>query len=102
MDHALNLTNHWAGFASLIIFVTAYALVMAEEFTHLRKSKPVILAAGAIWAIIAIAYGGGSHTENVEETFRHGLLEYSELAFFLLVALTFIAALEERDVFYSL
>lgn len=102
MDHVLNLTNHWAGFASLIIFVTAYALVMAEEFTHLRKSKPVILAAGAIWAIIAIAYGGGSHTEIVEETFRHGLLEYSELAFFLLVAMTYIAALEERDVFNSL
>ena len=102
MDHALNLTNHWAGFTSLIIFVTAYALVMAEEFTHLRKSKPVILAAGAIWAIIAIAYGGGSHTEIVEETFRHGLLEYSELAFFLLVAMTYIAALEERDVFNSL
>ena len=102
MDHAINLTNHWAGFASLIIFVTAYALVMAEEFTHLRKSKPVILAAGAIWAIIAIAYGGGSHTEIVEETFRHGLLEYSELAFFLLVAMTYIAALEERDVFNSL
>ena len=102
MDHALNLTNHWAGFASLIIFVTAYALVMAEEFTHFRKSKPVILAAGAIWAIIAIAYGGGSHTEIVEETFRHGLLEYSELAFFLLVAMTYIAALEERDVFNSL
>ena len=102
MDHALNLTNHWAGFASLVIFVTAYALVMAEEFTHLRKSKPVILAAGAIWAIIAIAYGGGSHTEIVEETFRHGLLEYSELAFFLLVAMTYIAALEERDVFNSL
>ena len=102
MDHALNLTNHWAGFASLIIFVTAYALVMAEEFTHLRKSKPVILAAGAIWVIIAIAYGGGSHTEIVEETFRHGLLEYSELAFFLLVAMTYIAALEERDVFNSL
>jgi NhaD family Na+/H+ antiporter len=102
MDHALNLTNHWAGFASLIIFVTAYALVMAEEFTHLRKSKPVILAAGAIWALIAIAYGGGSHTEIVEETFRHGLLEYSELAFFLLVAMTYIAALEERDVFNSL
>ena len=102
MDHALNLTNHWAGFASLIIFVTAYALVMAEEFTHLRKSKPVILAAGAIWALIAIAYGGVSHTEIVEETFRHGLLEYSELAFFLLVAMTYIAALEERDVFNSL
>ena len=75
---------------------------MAEEFTHLRKSKPVILAAGAIWAIIAIAYGGSSHVEIVEETFRHGLLEYAELAFFLLVAMTYIAALEERDVFNSL
>mgnify|MGYP001338228163 FL=1 len=102
MEHSINLTTHWAGIASLIIFVSAYALVMAEEFTHLRKSKPVILAAGLIWAIIAIAYGGSSHTEIVEETFRHGLLEYSELAFFLLVAMTYIAALEERDVFNSL
>ena len=102
MEHAINLTNHWAGILSLIIFVTAYGFVMAEEFTHLRKSKPVILAAGAIWAIIAIAYGGSSHVEIVEETFRHGLLEYAELAFFLLVAMTYIAALEERDVFNSL
>jgi NhaD family Na+/H+ antiporter len=60
------------------------------------------LAAGAIWAIIAIAYNGSSHIEIVEETFRHGLLEYAELAFFLLVAMTYIAALEERDVFNSL
>ena len=102
MEHAINLTNHWAGILSLIIFVTAYGFVMAEEFTHLRKSKPVILAAGAIWAIIAIAYGGSSHVEIVEETFRHGLLEYAELAFFLLVAMTYIAAKEERDVFNSL
>ena len=102
MEHAINLTNHWAGILSLIIFVTAYGFVMAEEFTHLRKSKPVILAAGAIWAIIAIAYGGSSHIEIVEETFQHGLLEYAELAFFLLVAMTYIAALEERDVFNSL
>ena len=102
MEHAINLTNHWGGILSLIIFVTAYGFVMAEEFTHLRKSKPVILAAGAIWAIIAIAYGGSSHVEIVEETFRHGLLEYAELAFFLLVAMTYIAALEERDVFNSL
>ena len=102
MEHAINLTSHWAGILSLIIFVTAYGFVMAEEFTHLRKSKPVILAAGAIWAIIAIAYGGSSHIEIVEETFRHGLLEYAELAFFLLVAMTYIAALEERDVFNSL
>ena len=26
---------------------------MAEEFTHFRKSKPVILAATIIWVVIA-------------------------------------------------
>ncbi len=49
----LDLTQHWVGYASIAIFVLAYVLVMAEEFTHLRKSKPVILAAGIIWLIIA-------------------------------------------------
>ena len=52
----LDLTAHWVGFTALAIFVVAYALVMAEEFTHLRKSKPVILAAGIIWALIAWVY----------------------------------------------
>ena len=45
----LDLTAHWAGIASLIIFVLAYVLVIFEEATHLRKSKPVMLAAGLIW-----------------------------------------------------
>ncbi|MFV9614766.1 MAG: sodium:proton antiporter, partial [Gammaproteobacteria bacterium] len=41
----MDLTNHWIGFLSIGLFVLAYFFVMAEEFTHLRKSKPVILAA---------------------------------------------------------
>jgi len=52
----LDLTGEWVGFAAIGIFIVAYALVMAEEFTHLRKSKPVILAAGMIWALIAWVY----------------------------------------------
>ncbi|MCB1934077.1 MAG: sodium:proton antiporter, partial [Candidatus Accumulibacter sp.] len=36
----LDLTAHGVGFAALAIFALAYALVMAEEYTHLRKSKP--------------------------------------------------------------
>ena len=38
MEHSLDLTYHWAGFSALVVFVIAYAFVMAEEFTHLRKS----------------------------------------------------------------
>ena len=102
MEHSINLTMHWAGFTALAIFVTSYAFVMAEEFTHLRKSKPVVLAAGLIWAIIAIAYSGTPHYEVVEHEIRHSFLEYTELAFFLLVAMTYINALEERNVFNSL
>ena len=44
----IDLTNHFVGYAALAIFVIAYIFVMAEEFTHLRKSKPVVLAAGII------------------------------------------------------
>jgi len=31
----LDLTNHWVGYISILLFVIAYLLVMAEEFTPL-------------------------------------------------------------------
>jgi len=40
----LDLTQHWVGYLSIAVFVFAYILVISEEFTHLRKSKPVVLA----------------------------------------------------------
>jgi NhaD family Na+/H+ antiporter len=98
----LNLTTHWVGIGALVIFVIAYALVMAEEFTHLRKSKPVILAAGLIWGMIAWVYVNQGFTHEVEQAVRHNLLEYAELMLFLLVAMTYINAMEERQVFDKL
>ena len=53
--HLLDLTDTTLALLALIIFVTAYILVIAEEFLHLRKSKPVIVAAGLIWILVAIA-----------------------------------------------
>ncbi|MBU0499429.1 MAG: sodium:proton antiporter NhaD [Gammaproteobacteria bacterium] len=98
----LDLTNHWVGFAALALFVGAYGLVMAEEFTHLRKSKPVILAAGIIWALIAWIYASQGFTSEAEQAVRHNLLEYAELMLFLLVAMTYINAMDERNVFEAL
>ena len=97
-----DMTTSFAGLACLVIFVLAYVLVMAEEYTQLRKSKPVILAAGIIWAIIAIAYKDLGMAKEVEETVRHNLLEYAELMLFLLVAMTYINAMDERNVFAAL
>ena len=52
----LDLTTTYIGITSLIIFFIAYAVVMIEEFTHLRKSKPVIISAALIWGLIAFHY----------------------------------------------
>ncbi len=98
----LDLTSHWVGFTAIGIFIVAYALVMAEEFTHLRKSKPVILAAGLIWALIAWIYTSHGFTHEAEHAVRHNLLEYAELMLFLLVAMTYINAMDERNVFEAL
>ena len=98
----LDLTTHWVGFAALAVFILAYALVMAEDYIHLRKSKPVIIAAGIIWALIGYIYAANGFTHEAESAVRHNLLEYAELMLFLLVAMTYINAMQERMVFDSL
>ena len=98
----LDLTGHWVGLFTIVIFLLAYLLVMAEEFTHLRKSKPVILAAGIIWVAIAWVYDANNLPHMAEQAVRHNLLEYAELMLFLLVAMTYINAMEERRVFDAL
>jgi len=100
---ALDLTGHWIGYLALGLFVFAYALVMGEEYIHLRKSKPVILAAGIIWAAVAWVYTQHPELHGLpEQAVRHNLLEYAELMLFLLVAMTYINAMNERQVFEAL
>jgi NhaD family Na+/H+ antiporter len=98
----LDLTISPVGIISLVIFVLAYVLVMAEEKLHLRKSKPVLVAAGIIWALVAWRYMQDGITGVTADAFRHTLLEFAELMLFLLVAMTYINALEERRLFDSL
>ena len=96
------LTNHWVGYVALLIFVLAYAFVIVEEFVHLRKSKPVMLGAGLIWAVIAYEYASGSMVHAVEEAVRHFLTEFAELFLFLLTAMTYVNAMSERRIFEAL
>lgn len=94
-----DLTRNWVGFAGLAVFAVAYALVMTEEVTDLRKSKPVVVAAGILWMLIAFVYSGLGLSQELEKALRHVLLEYAELLLFLLVAMTYVNALDERRVF---
>lgn len=97
--HGLDLTWHWAGLLSVAVFVGAYLLVIFEEATHMRKSKPVMLAAGIIWALIGIAYAMASQSDAAHEQATHIIEEYGELFLFLLVAITYVNTLEERRAF---
>ena len=99
----LGLTGTERGIYTVLIFIIAYGFVMTEEFTHLRKSKPVILAAGIIWAHAAIlAAQNGVSVEAMHKVFENNLIEYAELMLFLLVAMTYINAMAERNVFEAL
>jgi len=98
----LDLTSHWVGYTAIVLFVLAYTLVIMEEQLHLRKSKPVLLAAGLIWVLIAFAYNSAGDVHAAETGIRHNFLEYAELFFFLLVAMTYINAMLERGVFDTL
>ncbi len=100
---SLDMTGTQRGIYCVLIFLIAYGFVMTEEFTHLRKSKPVILAAGIIWAHTALlAHEKGVSTEVMHAAFEHDLKEYAELMLFLLVAMTYINSMSERNVFEAL
>ena len=98
----LDLTSNIYGVIALLVFLIAYMLVIFEEATHMRKSKPVMLAGGIIWFLIGLAYLGSGKQELVSAVAKHTMLEYGELFLFLLVAITYVNTLEERRVFVAL
>jgi Na+/H+ antiporter NhaD/arsenite permease-like protein len=98
----LDLTGHWAGYLCLALFAAAYGLVILEETLHLRKSKPVMVAAGLIWMLVAWVYGEAGVAATATELVRHNLLEFAELFLFLLAAMTYINTMEDLGVFRSL
>uniref|UniRef100_UPI003F748B2D sodium:proton antiporter NhaD n=1 Tax=Thermohahella caldifontis TaxID=3142973 RepID=UPI003F748B2D len=98
----MHATGEPLAIVALILFVLAYVAVMAEEVLHLRKSKPVMLAAGIIWVLVALIAHEKGMSAEMEASLHHNLIEYAQLFLFLLVAMTYINALEERHVFESL
>ncbi len=102
-ESTVSLTSTAFGYASLALFVLAYILVIFEEQTNLRKSKPVMMAAGFIWILLAITYKQMGIPATVAHTaILHNITEYAELLLFLLSAMTYINSMDERNVFQAL
>lgn len=83
-------------------FMIAYALVVLEEVTHLKKSKPLVFASGVIWTIVAILAQQQDNTALFQTALHKTLVDYTELLLFVLVAITYINVLTERQVFSAL
>lgn len=98
-DADFHLVGHPVGWLALVLFVLAYIGVILEERIHIAKSKPVMLAAALIWGLIAWQMQGAAATREAFETM---FLEYSEIFFFLVVAMTYVTAMGERGVFDAL
>ena len=98
----MDLLNHPVGIISIILFIIAYAFVMTEEVTHLRKSKPVLFVAGIIWAMIAWVGVQTGDSYAVKKELMHAFDEFNQLMLFLLVAMTYINSMTERNVFEKL
>ncbi|MBN9261742.1 MAG: sodium:proton antiporter NhaD [Hyphomicrobium sp.] len=98
----INLTQHPVGYLMLLIFFVAYGLVAVAEVIQLRQSKPVMLAAVLIWALLGIVYTVRGQSAALEAAAKHVILDYGELMLFLVVAITYVNTMQERRVFDAL
>jgi Na+/H+ antiporter NhaD/arsenite permease-like protein len=96
------LTRHPVGILALLIFFAAYGFVVVEKAIQLHKSKPVMLAAGLIWALLGLAYAMHGESAAIEIAAKQVLLDYGELMLFLVVAITYVNTMQERRVFDAL
>ena len=87
------------GSFAVLGFAVAYALAMAEERLRLRKSVPVLIAAGLLWVLVGASYAASGRSDEVLDLAQHTLLDFAELLLFLIPAMTFVNTLEDLHLF---
>ena len=99
---SISLTNSLGGYVCIAIFILAYTTVIFEERLRLKKSIPVIIAAGLIWFIVGILFSGHGEQTETRAALEHSIIEFAELFLFLLAAMTFINSMQVFDVFEAI
>jgi len=101
--HGLDLTTEWIGFVSLFIFIAAYYFIATEDKYEINKAKPALLAGTGIFMLIGVYFAlNGLDSHPLETEVEHLIVEISGIFFFLLVAMTYIEAMIDRNVFEAL
>ncbi|MBZ7985018.1 sodium:proton antiporter NhaD [Campylobacter sp. Cr9] len=99
----MEITFSWAGILCLVIFIIGYYFIAAEDKYHINKTKPAIFIGTLMFIILGMFLAiNGKSTEPLEEEVKALIEEIAEIVFFLMVAMTYIEALIERNVFNTL
>lgn len=97
---AIHLTWTWAGILSLLIFFIGYYFIAAEEKYHINKAIPALNTGTTMFMVIGIYFAlNGLDVEPLHHEMKVLILEIAEIFFFLLVAMTFIETMIERNIF---
>ena len=100
-----DLTRTWHGVLALLTFFVGYGCAISEDRfgRGFKKSIPVTIAAGIVWALVALGYRSKGHRlAPVTAAAKHTLGEFVEVFLFLLTAMTFINAAKSLNVFAAL
>ena len=100
-----DLTRTWHGVLALLTFFVGYGCAISEDRfgRGFKKSIPVTIAAGIVWALVALGYRSKGHRlAPVTAAAKHTLGEFVEVFLFLLTAMTFINAVKSLNVFAAL
>ena len=120
---SLDFTGTIYGLVAICLFVVAYLMVVSEDLIKLRKSKPVVIAAGLIWVCVALTLGGLDNAtiaeayalhnwipkdgdlspgHFIQDLVLHHVGDFAQLFLFLMVAMTYVSAIAERNVFLKI
>jgi len=98
--HPEDLTSSIFGISMLLFFIAGYFFIAMEERYRINKAKPALFVGTSMFIMIGLYYNLHGYNQHVlHENIEHLILEISEIFFFLYVAMTFIEALIERQVF---
>ena len=101
--HAIDLAVEPFGWLLLVIFIVGYYFIAAEEKYHINKAKPALFTGTLLFMLLGGYYAyNGLNMAVFENEIAHLILEIAEIFFFLFVAMTYIEALIERNVFNAL
>lgn len=97
---AVDLAVEPFGWFLLAIFIVGYYFIAAEEKYHINKAKPALFTGTFMFMLLGGYYAvKGLDFSAFDTEIAHLILEIAEIFFFLFVAMTFIEALIERNVF---